>query len=511
MHLAILHYHLNRGGVTRVIENHLLALDSVLDPRKPWHVALVFGGRQQGRNRSIAERLRAIQLSFVEVPELDYDDQRPTPGAGADELYKSLSSALDAAGFDAAHTVLHIHNHALGKNSHLPAVVAQLADAGYGVLLQIHDFAEDFRPDNYRNLSPDERGGLYPQASNIHYAVLGSRDRGILAAAGVAPEQLHLLPNPVLKTEPLPDRHKVRNKLHRLFDIPADHRFLLYPVRCIRRKNTAEALLYGVLSPPDTTVGLTLAPLNPAEQGVYEMWKQTASELQLPCRFEVGAPGALTFMENLAASDAILTTSLAEGFGMVMLESWLAGRPLLGRDLPEITNDFRRQRLRFDWLRTALRVPVDWIGREAFFEAFAQAYRRVMAAYDRPVPSGLDASMATRIENDLVDFGDLDERQQRVVIEAVCRDADKRQRVLDVNPGLAGALAVDIADAQSAIDHNVRAIDSHFSLDASGRRLLELLNRVAASPRGKPPEPVAHPECVLESFLAVDRFRMIRG
>ena len=33
-------------------------------------------------------------------------------------------------------------------------------------------------------------------------------------------------------------------------------------------------------------------------------------------------------------------TSLAEGFGMVFLESWLAECPLLGRDLPEITRDF---------------------------------------------------------------------------------------------------------------------------------------------------------------------------
>ena len=33
MNLAILHYHLFRSGVTRVIENQLLALDAVLDPK----------------------------------------------------------------------------------------------------------------------------------------------------------------------------------------------------------------------------------------------------------------------------------------------------------------------------------------------------------------------------------------------------------------------------------------------------------------------------------------------
>ena len=48
----------------------------------------------------------------------------------------------------------------------------------------------------------------------------------------------------------------------------------------------------------------------------------------------MGAPGGLEFFENLAAADAVATTSLAEGFGMVFLEAWLAGRPLVGRDLP---------------------------------------------------------------------------------------------------------------------------------------------------------------------------------
>ena len=103
--------------------------------------------------------------------------------------------------------------------------------------------------------------------------------------------------------------------------------------------------------------------------------------MRLPCRFEVGAPGALTFMENLAAADAILTTSLAEGFGMVMLESWLAGRPLLGRDLPEITPDFVRRGLRLDWLRPRLLVPMEWIGRDRFHRAVVEAYRQTLESY----------------------------------------------------------------------------------------------------------------------------------
>jgi len=48
MNLAIVHYHLNRGGVARVIENQLLALDAVLDPMRPWRAVILHGGRNAG-------------------------------------------------------------------------------------------------------------------------------------------------------------------------------------------------------------------------------------------------------------------------------------------------------------------------------------------------------------------------------------------------------------------------------------------------------------------------------
>ena len=139
--------------------------------------------------------------------------------------------------------MLHVHNHSLGKNRALPRVVPRLAASGYGMLLQIHDFAEDFRPENYRNLGRPAPEMLYPQASNVHYAVLNGRDRAILAAAGADPARLHLLPNPVLDVNRLPERSAARVKLHERFGVAPGDRYLLYPVRCIRRKNVGEALL----------------------------------------------------------------------------------------------------------------------------------------------------------------------------------------------------------------------------------------------------------------------------
>jgi hypothetical protein len=258
-------------------------------------------------------------------------------------------------------------------------------------------------------------------------------------------------------------------------------------------------------------VGLTLAPLNPDDQPVYQTWKEAASSLRLPCRFEVGALGALTFMENLAAADAILTTSLAEGFGMVMLESWLAGRPLLGRDLPEITPDFVRRGLRLDWLRPRLLVPMEWIGRDRFHRAVAEAYRQTLQSYDMTPSRDINGALDAKTEDSLVDFGDLDEPWQRQVLKRVLDDPGSRQSVFDHNPGLEAALAVGREGAAAAIEHNARVIHEHFSLVPSGERLLKVYGAIADTPPSGAMHPLEKPRHILDAFLAVDRFRLLRS
>ena len=512
MNLAILHYHLNRGGVTRVIENQLAALDAVLGPDETWRVAVIHGGRCEGWNEELPERLRRVRLSLVETPLLDYDEVQPRGGRhGPAEVLMELYAALGRLDFQPQQTVLHVHNHSLGKNGRLAEVLPVLAEDGYALLLQIHDFAEDFRPDGYRRIAGVADAGPYPQAENIHYAVLNGRDHAIMEEAGTQPGRLHLLPNPVPEMDGLPSKSHARGRLAELFDVDPAGRLLLYPVRGIRRKNLGEALLYSALAPPGTVVGMTLGPLSPTEVPIYQRWKELAGELRLPCLFELGEPGRLSFAENLAAADAILTTSLAEGFGMVFLESWLAGRPLLGRDLPEITPDFTREGVRFDWLRPQLEVPLEWVGAERFCRRVAEAYGRTLQKYNRPQPPDVAEQLRAKTEAGLVDFGDLDEPMQRQVIETVCRSRQNRRRVLDCNRWLEEAFGVKAEGASEVIDHNARAIRRHFSLLPGGRRLLELYARVAASPRDEVPQALPYTGRILDRFLNLARYRPIRS
>ena len=492
-----------------MIENQLRALDAVIDPRRPLNVALLYGGRCDDWPADLGETLSAVNLRLHEVPSLDYDDQNGDEQNGEGDLAEEVAGLLDGLGFLPTDTVVHVHNHSLGKNASLPDCLDRLASVGYPIVRQIHDFAEDLRPANYRRIS--HPGTLYPQAPQLHYAVLNGRDFEILSRAGVAPACLHLLPNPVPTMGNLPPREGARDKLERLFGVDHRQRYVFYPVRGIRRKNLGEALLLSALAPPDTVIGLALAPLNAAALPFYEEWKKLAKELRLPFLFEVGDSGGLGFTENLAAADAIVTTSLAEGFGMAFLESWLAGRPLLGRDLPEITADFAEAGVSFDWLYNRLDVPIDWVGEEAFEATVVDAYRRTLKAYDRVEPPDTVERLAAKVDAGRVDFGDLNEKFQRQVIRAVCSSDDRRREMLRDNPKLNEIMNIPKADVTATIERNGGAIDLQYALIPSGNRLRELYATVSASAGKTEPHELPHCEKILDRLLSPARFRMIRG
>ncbi len=519
MKIAIVHYHLNRGGVTKVIENHLLALDAVLPPERVLPVAVLHGGRQLGWPQDLPERLGNVRLTLRRVPSLDYDDQQPAGSAPPHALADDLVAALDDLEFGPQETVLHVHNHAVGKNVSLPRALWAVAERGYAALLHVHDFVEDFRPAGFHALAAatagDSRaqwhGTLYPQAPHLHYAVLTERDRAVLEVAGTDCARLHLVPNPVPDLAIEAPRPQARQRLSERFGVAADARFVLYPVRCIRRKNVGEALLCSRLAPPGTVVGFTLPPLNRAVRPIYERWKEFSRGLDLPCRFDVGADDALSFAENVAASDLILTTSVAEGFGMAFLESWLAGRFLVGRDLPEVTSDFRRSGVRLDGLQARLEIPAEWVGTGQLRHAIREAFRVNLALYGRPQPVSLSDALDAKTGGPTIDFGDLDEPFQEQVIGRACASPQARQELLERNPWIEPSFSADAAQSREAIRHNVEAIRRHYSLVRAGERLLKAYDRAISSPRTTPPEPLAHPERILDRFLDLSRFRLIRN
>ena len=529
MNIAVLHYHLNRGGVTQVIINHLLSLERHLRGER-WRVAIMYGGRQDAWMQHLTN-LKHLDVQFVRIAGLDYaTDEAPSR---CEALGEEIRRQLDDLRFDLRETVIHIHNHSLAKNASLPGAIVWLADRGHRLLLQIHDFSEDFRPGDYKQLqaaayaaektsrhggeSPSTSRGRdvgfsYPQAPNIHYAVLNSRDDEILAQAGVPDAQRELLPNPVAEPAEWRGRREARKKLKKLFGVPRRHQFVLYPVRCIRRKNIGEAMLWSLLSRENVTYGFTLPPENPATDVIYQSWRRLAQTEELPCRFEIGADGGMRYVESVAAADLLLTTSLVEGFGMVYLESWLSGHMLAGRDLPEITADFVNNGMSYDRIQPHLHVNIDWFGARRFEELLQSGYQSVTQTYGVS-PSNADKVLqervAQRLDEGWVDFGEIDEQAQHRVIEKVAGNAPARKDLEESNPWCRTAMRNPLHSEVSAIVRNAVTAVHRFGFDRGGRRLAELYSRVLGADSNGAALPLRDPQQILDRFLDPHRYRPI--
>ncbi len=517
MKLAIVHYHLNRGGVTQVIRNHLRSLNIVADGI-PLQVAVFYGGRRADWPEDFTDHVAGIDLSLHAIAELEYDPPDANE-ASPEQLYRRLVEKLNQLGFSPSETVIHMHNHGLGKNLSLPGALTRLAENGYALLLQIHDFAEDFRPESYTRLLHGMASGdarqleqlLYPQAPRMHYAVLNGRDGRLLRAAGISADRLHALPNPVADFGQLPDRDDARRKLARHHPNLMWGRLILYPVRGIRRKNVGELLLCSASAQSSDHFGLTLPPLNPVEQPVYEGWRRLAGELDLPCVFGIGTLAGVQFVDNLAAADAILTTSVAEGFGMVFLESWLANRPLIGRDLPEITADFATAGIDLSTLYDRLIVPLDWVQVETLRRALFDIHEEVRTAFglDEAEMAEFNDAFTRMTAGDVVDFAVLPGRLQAQVIRRVRQDSGARDALLKLNPPLAKALSGDLPAAEM-IERNAATVRREFSLEATGNRLRRIYRTVLESPVTGAAEPPASGAAVLGSLLQLSRLQPIR-
>ncbi len=381
MRVAIVHYHLDPGGVTSVIKSACLALT--------------------------AAGIRHVVLTGEQVFGLGY---LTAPGEiTTDSLTDSLrTAACEALG--APPDIWHFHNHSLGKNLLLPAVITRLAEAGERLVLQIHDLAEQGRPANYQLVADCPK--LYPVAPRVHYAFLNSRDLEIFTAAGLPAKQSSLLPNPILT-------HAVSSPVSA--SRPA---VLLAPVRGIRRKNLGELVFLSALAPAGTWFAVALAPANPTALPVHDTWRKFAKSQHLPIEFDVvsrfapAAGAATTFDSWVEHATHFISTSVSEGFGMAFLESIARGKPLLGRNLPHLTTEHARHGIRTGYLYDRLLIPEDWIERPLLHDHLTAAMERTYRAYRSPLANlTVIAALSALTRDGYLDFGNLPEPLQQAVIE----------------------------------------------------------------------------------------------
>ncbi|MBX3743213.1 MAG: HAD family hydrolase [Akkermansiaceae bacterium] len=466
MRIAIVHYHLSPGGVTTIIRAACRGL-STAGVR---HVVLC--------GNAPAEDLPARL-----VPDLAYLRTSARP---AESLLEEMRDAAEEA-LGGPPDVWHFHNHSLGKNILMPRVVSLLAEAGDRLVLQLHDLVEDGRPGNHPLVA--EQPWLYPLSPRVLYAFINGADHRRFLSAGMPEENTILLPNPIpgaAATLPAP---KEKPPL------------ILYPTRAIRRKNLGELLLLSMFAPEDTRFAITRAPEDPAARAIYDHWKWLAEEMELPVQFEVvdrttpDGESDASYASWIEASSHFITTSVAEGFGMIFPEAAALGKPVIGRELET------HPRSGGSPIYQNILVPGEWMPPGALRRHLSRHLGETHRLYSRTLaPEDTDAAMAALLHDGHVDFGNLPETLQREVLMRLRDDASLRPIIGEKPPDewMRDALA------QPPAPYTGQGIPD-------GEYDRELIS-CYASLSGRPAGGVGHvdPERVLDAYLSPENFHFLR-
>jgi len=465
MKIAYLHYHLNTGGVTTVLRQQIEAVRAECD------ILTLTGQPPEGDFPS----------QIAHIPQLAYRSVHPQP-VEPSEAARAVREAVHTH-FGGPCDVLHVHNPILAKNDHLLKTLRHLQDCGFRLFVQIHDFAEDGRPQAY---SAD------PYPADCHYGVINKRDYAILLDTGLEPAGLHLIPN-VVQRKPSATRGHVR----------LEPPLALYPVRAIRRKNAGEAILLSLFFENGIQLGFTLPPNSPADRRSYLDWKRFVRDRQLPVHFEMSL--RQDFFTLMACARFLITTSVTEGFGFSFLEPWLYDNLIWGRKLADICHDFEENGIRLDHLYERLRVPLGWIDRNAFHDRWLKCVRLNARTFGcRLEERSLEAAFSKITADRCIDFALLDEIRQREIIAGLISRPRRRHGLLDLNPFLEHPGRIEARD--ELIRGNKLAVMEKYPVAQYGERLLGVYRSV----RSRAVRHRIDKHLLLKAFFDPERFSLLK-
>lgn len=329
-HLFIVHYHFRPGGVRRVIE---LAAAPLAKALRAESIVLIGGEKPPAPwLRALRTRAENIPVRLSVDPVLGYADERVDRSA----VRAALERAIRGSG------VVWAHNLALGRNLALSAETAAVCAAHeLPLLAHHHDWWCDrrwtrwpvIRRCGFRTLDA-VAAAIFPAIPRVAHLAINQGDAAILARH--FPGRTHWLPNPI--------EHSPRPKRRRATGNP----MWLMPCRVLRRKNIAEALLLTRWLRPGATLVVSGGADETDEMPYAAALGSAARDHGWPLQLGALAAGRATSMDELyAQAEAIVFTSIQEGFGLPQLEAAAAGRPAILRRVPLVAPDLAALGFRF--------------------------------------------------------------------------------------------------------------------------------------------------------------------
>ena len=493
MQLVVFHYHLLPGGVTDVVTHSIQAVTR----RRPdiSSVRLVCWREENTESVVAALEVIGVPVELDILSEMDY-----TPPNEAREAALARAADLQAVmlaryAFDDA--LWWIHNYHVGKNPAFTLALCRIAEmeSAPRMLLHIHDFPECARYENLDYLTRITGESPYPAGPTVRYAVINARDKAIMDETGIPHDRTHLLVNPLPAAGDSdvtgPDRNAVVNSLSRYADA-IGHTFdpgrplLLYPVRTIRRKNVLEMVMLARLA-DDANLIVTLPGVSNAERPYSELISDAYS-----CGVARGVWGigrreheyGLTFDALSRGTDAIVSSSVQEGFGLLFVNALRWRVPLFARNLSILDGVSAV----FDgypayFYRTAT-VPMSSPSTKSPEALLRKRYSERLGKLEGLIPPTarvrLDQQLDELIGGQVIDFGFLPPDLQY----AYLRDLDDpgfASEVRELNSAAAAALSS--VSSRSCPDVS-DAVERMFGFDAYADRFDRVMDSFGAAPTG---------------------------
>ena len=486
--LIVVHYHFLPGGVCSSVKNSLVALS-----QSGWlshRLVRILTGRTTGIDElKIFLGQRGIKAQIEVDPRLDYSN-RVWPDR--DTFWQEASDLANWFLQQARGTSLFwAHNPTLGKNALLTAglmIAGQqmmITGPSHQFLYHIHDFAECGRLWNLMHLRRCwGSGGLedfYPVGNNFAYGVLNQGDSKRLAQAGIPEESIFVLPNavPSLRAEKKKTKESIAKDLQKYaqekgYRFEAELPWWTLPIRLIRRKNVVETLLLAAIAEKSPQLLITLdansEPERPYAEAVKDLLKREKHAAVVGFGHEL-VGSAFSFDDLLLASDVVVSTSLLEGFGFTFLEGANRGKPLLGRNLSDVTSDFTEAGFPAEKLYNQFLVPIDSQIRKQMTtkgRKFAQEQGKLLRLKDEAV-NRFSEEVKAIFSKEAVDFGFL-ELNQQIHLTKLLQGGNFPRELKALNPQAA-------EPAEFPPDFAER-VEDHFGLESHGVRLTATFERL---------------------------------
>lgn len=373
--LVVVHYHWRPGGVRRVVGLTLPAIVAATPSLK--RVTLLSGGAPHERPEMGP---LGLPTAFIHEPACDYfSGQQEDPQTIARKIRQALSLAMPES--DSSRTLIWFQNPALARN---PILCREIVDfsrrTGAALILHHHDFWCAGRWARWNELQQcgcsdlsSAADILFASGTRSVHAGINLQDFGILEQ--FFPERAFHLANPVDHTPPTRQANIDTARAWAAKELQSEAPLWIFPSRFLRRKNFLEAALITRWLRPEAILATTSGQFSQDESTYARDIKEAAAKDGWRVHFGLlDKPDAPRVGDVFRIAEAVVHTSVQEGFGMGFVEAAAVGTPLIARRIPSVMPDLSALGFDFPQLYDDLHIA------PGLFDAVAESGRQAALA-----------------------------------------------------------------------------------------------------------------------------------